>query len=74
MQVGGVSLKQVEKFKYLGYAFTSDRKQDEEWDVRLGRTSVVMQALHYSVVLKRKLLRKAKLIVFAVSRGNESRI
>ena len=29
-QVGGVSLKQVENFKYLGTAFTSDERQDEE--------------------------------------------
>ena len=33
LQVGGVSLKLVEKFKYLGVAFTSDGKQDEELDV-----------------------------------------
>ena len=34
LQVGGVSLKQVEEFKYLGIAFTSDGRQDEEFDVR----------------------------------------
>ena len=33
-QVGGVSLKQVEKFKYLGVAFTSDERADEKLDVR----------------------------------------
>ena len=33
MQVGGVSLKQMEKFKYFGFAFTSDGRQDEELDV-----------------------------------------
>ena len=31
-QVNGVTLKQVEKFKNFGLAFTSDEKQDEELD------------------------------------------
>ena len=30
LQVNGATLKQVEKFKYLGVAFTSDVMQDEE--------------------------------------------
>ena len=30
LQVNGVTLKQVEKFKYLGVAFTIDGRQDEE--------------------------------------------
>ena len=33
LQVGGVSLKQVEKFKYLGVTFPSDGWRDEELDV-----------------------------------------
>ena len=64
MQVGGVSFKQVEKFKYLGVAFTSDGRQDEELDVRLGKASAVMRALHHLVVLKWELSRKTKLSVF----------
>ena len=62
--VGGVSLKQVEKFKYLGVAFTSDGRQDEELNVRSGKASAVLRALHHSIVLKRELSRKAKLSVF----------
>ena len=52
VQVNGVTLKQVEKFKYLGVAFTSDRRQDEELDTRIGKANAVMRALHYSVVMK----------------------
>ena len=63
LQVSGVSLKQVEKFKYLGVAFTSDGKQDEELEVRSGKASAVMRALQHSVVLKQELS-KAKLSVF----------
>ena len=33
LKVGGVSLKQVEKLKYLGVAFMSDERQDKELDV-----------------------------------------
>ena len=64
LQVNGATLKQVEKFKYLGVAFTSDGKQDEELDTRIGKASAVMRALHYSVVMKRELSKKAKLSIF----------
>ena len=64
LQVGGVSLKQVKKFKYLGVAFTSDGRQDEKLDVPSSKASVVMRALHHSVVLKSELLRNIKLSVF----------
>ena len=33
LQVGSALLKKVEKLKYLGVAFTSDGRQDEELDV-----------------------------------------
>ena len=64
LQVNGATLKQVEKFKYLGVAFTSDGRQDEELDIRIGKASAVMRALHYAVVMKRELTKKAKLSVF----------
>ena len=46
LQVNGATLKQVEKCKYLGVAFTSDGRQDEELDTRIGKASAVMRALH----------------------------
>ena len=64
LQVNGATLKQVEKFKYLGVAFTSDGRQDEELDTRIGKASAVMRALHYSVVMKRELSKKANLSIF----------
>ena len=64
LQVNGATLKQVEKFKYLGIAFTSDGRQDEELDTRIGKASAVMRALRYSVVMKRELSKKAKLSIF----------
>ena len=45
------------KFKYLGVAFTIDGRQDEELDVRSGKASAIMRALHHSIALKRELLR-----------------
>ena len=42
LQVGGVSLTQVKKFKYLGVAFTSDGRQDEELNVRSGKANAVI--------------------------------
>ena len=64
LQVNGATLKQVEKFKYLGVAFTSDGRQDKELDTRIGKASAVIRALHYSVVMKRELSKKAKLSIF----------
>ena len=65
LQVNRAALKQVEKFKHLGVAFTSDGRQlDEELDTRIGKASAVMRALHYSVVMKRELSKKAKLSIF----------
>ena len=57
-------MKQVKKFKYLGVAFTSDGRQDEELDTRIGKASAVMRALHYSVVMKRELSKKEKFSIF----------
>ena len=64
LQVNGATLKQVEKFKYLGVAFTSDGRQDEELDTRIGKARAVLRALHYSVVMERELSKKAKLSIF----------
>ena len=64
LQMGDVSLKWVAKFKYLGDAFTNEGRQDEELDVRSGKASAVMRALHHSVVLKWELSRKTKLPVY----------
>ena len=64
LQVNGATLKQVEKFKYLGVAFTSDRRQDKELDTRIGKASAVMRDLHYLVVMKRELSKKTKLSIF----------
>ena len=61
--MNGPTLKQVEKFKSLGVAFTSDERQDHELDTRTGKAGAVMQALHYSVVMKQKLSKKAKLSI-----------
>ena len=44
LQVNGATLKQVEKYKYLGVAFTSDGRQDEELDTRIGKAGAVMRA------------------------------
>ena len=52
LQVNEATLKQVEKFKYLGFVFTSDERQDEELDTRIGRASAVMRASLYSFVMK----------------------
>ena len=64
MQGNGATLKHVEKLKYLGVAFTREGWQDEELDTQIGKASVVMRALHYSVVMKSELSNKVKLLIF----------
>ena len=64
LQVNGATLKQLEKLKELGVASTSDGRQDEELDTRIGKAGAVMRVLHYSVVMKRELSKKVRLSVF----------
>ena len=42
LQENGATPKQVEKFKYLEVAFTSDGRQDQELNTRIGKPSAVM--------------------------------
>ena len=60
LQVNGATQKKVEKSKYLGFAVTSDGRQDKELDTR---TVKLGQCLHYLFVLKRELSKKAKLSI-----------
>ena len=43
-QVSGTTLTQVEKFKYLGIAFTSNEGQDKELNTRIGKAVAVKQS------------------------------
>ena len=54
----------LEKLLGVGVAFTSDGRQGNELDTRIGKDCAVMRALHYSVVIKRELSKKAKLSIF----------
>ncbi|KAK7915621.1 hypothetical protein WMY93_011382 [Mugilogobius chulae] len=64
LQVGGESLPQVEEFKYLGVLFTSEGRMEREIDRRIGAASAVMQSLYRTVVVKKELSRKAKLLIY----------
>ena len=55
-----------QKFKYLGFAFTSDRRQDDELDIQNVKASAVIGALKYLVVMKRELSKKSKLSIFKI--------
>ena len=57
-------LPQVEEFKYFGVLFTSEGRLEREIDRRIGAVSAVTQTLHGSVVVKRELSRKAKLLIY----------
>jgi len=52
LQVSGKSLQQVEKFKYLGVVCTSDERQYEEINTRIGKANAVMRELYRYVVTK----------------------
>ena len=63
-QTNGIIFQQTEKFKYLGVTFSSDGRQDNELDTRIGKACAVIRQLCRSVVLKRELCTKVKLCVF----------
>jgi len=62
--VSGNTLQQVEKFKYLGVAFTSDGRRSEEIDTRIGKANAVLHKLYRSMTTKQVLSNTAKLSVF----------
>ncbi|KAK3505725.1 hypothetical protein QTP70_020346, partial [Hemibagrus guttatus] len=64
LQVGGEVLPQVEEFKYLGVLFTSEGRMDREIDRRIGAAAAVMWSMYRSVVVKKELSRKAKLLIY----------
>ncbi|XDV39599.1 hypothetical protein PO909_008816 [Leuciscus waleckii] len=64
LQVGGEFLPQVEEFKYLGVLFTSEGRMEREIDRQIGAASAVMRSLYRSVVVKKELSRKAKLLIY----------
>ena len=64
LRIGDEVLPQVEEFKYVGVLFTSEGRKEREIDRRIGAASAVMRALHRSVVVKRELSRKAKLLIY----------
>ena len=66
LQIDGAPLKLLEKFKYLRVSFTSDGRQNSEWDIRIGKASAVMHQLHRSVVLKQQLCTQGKSIHFQI--------
>ncbi|KAK3510413.1 hypothetical protein QTP70_005909 [Hemibagrus guttatus] len=64
LQVGGEVRPQVEEFKYLGVLFTSEGRMDREIDRRIGAAAAVMRSVYRSVVVKKELSQKAKLLIY----------
>ena len=78
MKVNGATQKQAEKFKYYGVALTSDRRQDEELDTgkinKAGTSGTVMRVLHFSVVMKQKIVKKGEAANFQISFCSHSQL
>ena len=55
LQLNGATQKQVSvyKFKYLGVALISDRRQHKNLGIPIGKATAIMKALHYSVLMRR---------------------
>ena len=56
----------AEEVKYSRAAFTNESRQDKKLNVSLGKTNIVMRALHHLVVLKRGLLTNIKFLQFTL--------
>ena len=66
-RVNGAILKQVEKFKYLEFALTSDKRQAEELDNRIGKASAVMSAFALFGCHATRIVEKGKALSFEKS-------
>ncbi|KAI3353718.1 hypothetical protein L3Q82_004952 [Scortum barcoo] len=68
LRVGEEFLLQVEEFKYLGVLFTSKGKMEREMDRRIGAVQRLQccgrWSMVRSVVVKRELSQKAKLLIY----------
>ena len=64
LQLSGATQRHVYKFTYLGVAFTSDGRQNEELDIHIGKTIAIMRASYYSVVVRPELSRKSEALPF----------
>jgi len=64
LQVSGIALQQVEKFKYLGVVFTSGERRNKEIATHTGKANALLCELHRSLVTKRELSNTTKLSVF----------
>jgi len=64
IQLNGVALQRVEKFKYLGVQFSSDGQWDGEIDRRIAAAGAVFHSLYRSIVTKRELSHQTKIAVF----------
>ncbi|KAK3565546.1 hypothetical protein QTP86_011913 [Hemibagrus guttatus] len=64
IQVGGEFLPQVKEFKYLGVLFTSEGRMDREIDRWISAAAAVMRSMYRSVVVKKELSWKAKLLIY----------
>ena len=49
LQLNGATQKQVS----VGVAFTSDRRQNKNLGIPIGKATAIMKALHYSVLMRR---------------------
>ena len=64
VSVNGTPLKQVERFKYLEVEFSNDARQDCEIDRRIGSASAILRSLYQSVVAKKEISRRTKMVIF----------
>ncbi len=62
--VGSELLPQVEEFKYLGVLFTSEGRMEREINRRIGAALAVTWALYRTVVVKREMSWKGKLLIY----------
>lgn len=61
--VGDDSLSQMEELQYLGILLMSGERMEPEIDKWIGSVSAMMQILYWSVVVKRELNQKRKLLI-----------
>ncbi|KAK3506289.1 hypothetical protein QTP70_009509 [Hemibagrus guttatus] len=64
LQVGGERVAQMEEFKYLGVLCTSEGRMAREIDRQISAAAAVMRSMYQSVVVKKELSRKAKLLIY----------
>ena len=66
VNINGIQLNQMEKFKYLEIEFLNNTRQNCEIARRIGAASGILRSFYQSIVTKKEVSQRTKMAIFNV--------